>query len=136
MEVGHQHVAGAEAVARRDEDGGVAVEGLDHAVLGGRAFQQAKRGGADADDAAAGGADGVQGGGGLGRDLAPLGVHLVVGGVIGLDRQEGAGADVQGHGVGGDAARANGVQQSGGEVQTRRRGGDRAVIGRKDRLIV
>ena len=46
-------------------------------------------------DAAAGGAHRVEAVGGGGVDPAPFGVHPVVVGVVGLDRQEGARADVE-----------------------------------------
>ena len=85
-----------EPVAGRDEDRGFAGERPDRAVLGRRRLQQPQRRGADGDDAPAGGARAIEGGGRLGGDLAPLGVHAVFGDVLGLDRQEGAGADVQG----------------------------------------
>ena len=65
------------------------------AVLVGRAFEQAQAGGADRDDPPAGRAHGVQPVGGGGVDPAPFGVHHMVGGVVGLDRQEGARADME-----------------------------------------
>ena len=45
------------------------------------------------------GARAIEGVGGLGGNLAPLGVHAVIGRVLRLDRQERAGADVQRHEV-------------------------------------
>ena len=42
--------------------------------------------------------------GGLGVDIAPFGMHRVVLGVVGLDRQERAGADMQRHEMPFDAA--------------------------------
>ena len=53
----------------------------------------------------------LSGGGGIGGDLAPFGVHAVLGGVVGLDGQEGAGADVQRDEMAGDAPRVQGLQQ-------------------------
>ena len=75
-------------------------------VLVGGAFEQAQRGGADRDDPAAGGARGVEPGRGRGVDPAPFGVHDVVVGVVGLDRQEGAGADMEGQRLVADPALA------------------------------
>ena len=42
VEVGHQQIDGLEAIARRDEDVGLAGEWPDRAVLGRRCFQQAE----------------------------------------------------------------------------------------------
>ena len=64
----------------------------------------ARRGRADGDDPPAARARRVERGGGRGVDRAPFGVHLVVAGVFDLDRQEGAGADMQGDAVQRDAA--------------------------------
>src|SRR3546814_4380449 len=60
------------------------------------AFQQAQRGGADGDDPAAGGTGRLHRLDGGGADLAPFGMHPVILDPVDLDRQEGAGADVQG----------------------------------------
>ena len=73
--------------------------GLHQTGLVGGAFEQAERGGADRDDAAARRPRGVEAVGGGGVDPAPFGVHHVVGRVVGLDREEGAGADVEGEGL-------------------------------------
>ena len=105
MEIGHQHVDGPEAVAGRDEDVGRAGPAAQRAVLARGALEQPQRGRADRDDAAA-------------ARLAPrsarrpspaltdaaLGMHLVVGGVVGLDRQERPCPDMQRHEVALDAA--------------------------------
>ena len=98
-------------------------------------LQQPQGRGADGDDAAAGGARGVEGRGGLGGDLAPLGVHAVLGGVVGLDGQEGAGADVQRDEVAGDAARVERRQQRRREVQAGRRRGHGALAAGVDGLV-
>ena len=94
MEISEEPVDGAEAVARGDEDVGVSFERADDLVLTRGAFEEAKRGCADGDDAPAAGACGVEALGGGGIDAAPLAVDLMLGGVLGLHRQEGAGADV------------------------------------------
>ena len=65
-------------------------------VLARGAFEQAQRGGADRDQPPARRARGVEPIRGRGVDPAPFGVHDVVGGVVRLDRQEGAGADMEG----------------------------------------
>ena len=61
----------------------------------GRALEQPQRCRADGNDAAAGAPRGVQRIGSLCGDDAPLRVHLVIGRVVGLDRQECAGTDMQ-----------------------------------------
>ncbi len=53
MEIGQQHVDGAKTIARRDEDRRLALEGAKLAVFAGGAFKQARRRGADRDDAPA-----------------------------------------------------------------------------------
>ena len=53
MEVGDQSVDRFEAVARRDEYRGIALERPDRALVIGRAFEQAQAGRADGDDPAA-----------------------------------------------------------------------------------
>ena len=63
-------------------------------------------------------------------------MHLVVGGIVGLDRQEGAGPDVQGYGMGRDAFRLERRHQRRGEMQARGRGGDRAVPFGEQGLVV
>jgi hypothetical protein len=78
VEIGHQQVDGFEAVAGRDEERGVAGERPDRALLPDRRLQQAQGRGADRDDAPAGGARGVEGGGRIGGDLAPLDTLLTV----------------------------------------------------------
>ena len=74
---------------------GLAGEGPDRPILRRRVSSRRSDGRADRNDAAAGGARRVEGVGGFGGDLAPFGVHAVLGRVLGLHRQEGAGADVQ-----------------------------------------
>ena len=86
----------------------------------GGGLQQAQRRGADGDDAPAARAHGVERRRRLGGNLAALEVHLVVGGVVGLHRQERAGADVQRHEVARDAARIQRRHQLRREVQARR----------------
>jgi len=136
VEVGEQQVDGAKAVARQDVDAGLAGEGLNRAVGGGRSFEQAERRGADRDDAPAGRAGGVDGPGRCLRQLAGLQVHPVVARVLDLDRQEGAGADVEGERDAVDAARRERVQQAGREVETSGGGGDRAGPARENGLVV
>ena len=136
VEIGHQHIDSAEAVTRGDEDGGIALERLYLALRRGGAFEQPQTGCADADDAAAGGVDGIQGRGGIGGDHAPFGVHPVVGRVVGLDRQEGAGPDMQGQGMGRDATGLQGLHQGRGEMQASRGCRDRPVQLREHGLVV
>ncbi len=95
MEIGQHHVDGAEAVARRDEDGGLAGEGANDAVFAGGAFQQPQRGRAGGDDAAARAPRRVERIRRFRAHRAPFRMHDMAFGIVGLDRQEGAGADVQ-----------------------------------------
>ena len=95
VEIGHQAVDGLEPIAGGDEDRGIAVERLDDAVFVRRAFEQAQRGGADRDDPSARRAHGVESLGGVGVDPAPFGVHDMVVGIVGLDRQERPCPDMQ-----------------------------------------
>ncbi len=60
----------------------------------------------------------------------------MVGGVVRLDRQEGARPDVKGDRVGRDAPGADGFQQFRREMQARRGGGDRAIVQGIDGLVV
>ena len=69
-------------------------------------------------------------------DRADFGMHAWSLGILGLDRQEGAGADMQGDGDPRDAARLQGRQQRGREMETGGRRGHGAVPGREDRLVV
>ena len=119
MEIGQHQVDRAEFVAGRDEDRGFAGEGPQFAILAGGAFQQPQRGRADRDDPPAFGARRIERIGHLGRHRAEFGMHLVAFGVVRLDRQERAGADVQRHLVQGDAARLQPRQQSVREMQAR-----------------
>ena len=95
VEIRHQGVHAFESVTRVDEDVGPAGLGVHGAVLVGKALHSAAGGGADADNAAAG----LLRLGDYPRRLlrhdAELGVHLVLLDVLGLDRAEGAEADVQ-----------------------------------------
>ena len=60
----------------------------------------------------------------------------MVGGVVRLDRQEGASTDVKRHGIEPDAAIANLPKQQLREMEPRRRRRHRAVLARKKRLVV
>ena len=106
------------------------------AVLAGGTFQQPQRGRADRDDPPALGARGIERRGGLSGNRAEFGVHLVAFGVVGLHRQERAGADMQRHFVQADPARREPRQQRFGEMQSRGRRRHRALMLRKNRLVV
>ena len=69
-------------------------------------------------------------------DDAVLGMHPVIGRVVGLHRQERAGADMQRHGVHADAARLQPRHQIVGEMQSGGRRRDRAFVVREQRLVV
>ena len=107
MEIGQQQVDRAKAIAGRDEDRGLAGKRLRSAVFAPAALSSSRsevvptatmrppfaRAALSAAAVAA-------------RDAAPFGMHLVSAGVVGLDRQEGAGADMQRDLVQADAALA------------------------------
>ena len=63
-------------------------------------------------------------------------MHDMVVRVLGLDRQEGAGADMEGQGLVADAGRGERGHQRGREMQRRGRRRDRAFLAREHRLIV
>ena len=111
VEIGHQHIDGPEAIAGRDEDVGLARERR-RAMPSAPAALSSSR--SDVVPTATmrppARARGIERRGRLGGDLAPFGVHAVLGRVVGLHRQEGAGADVQRHEVPGDAARLQRAQ--------------------------
>ena len=102
----------------------------------GGAFEQAQRGRADRDDPAAGGAGGVEPLGRLGRDPAPFGVHDMVVGVVGLDRQEGAGADMEGQDFVADAGFGERRHQGRREMERGGRRRDRPFLAREHGLII
>ncbi len=123
-------------VAGGDEQPGVARPGCHGAVGPGARFEGAQDGGADGDDPAATGAGGGDGGGGGLGHLAPFGVHEVARGVLGLDRGEGAGADMERDEAAPDPGRIQAGEQFLGQVQ---RGGgcrDRTVAAGEHGLVV
>ncbi len=136
VEVGQQQVGAAEPVAGRDEDVGLALERMEPAVGVDGALQQAQAGGADGDDAPARRPRGVDPLGRRGADLAPFAMHAVVLDPLGLDRQEGAGADVEGQEHAADAGVLQRPEQAFGEVEPGGRRGDRARPLGVDGLVV
>jgi len=138
MEIGDEAVEDAEAARRVEEDAGAAGFDGRQGREGGRrfgigdiapsgaveaagdGFEDPCGGGPDGDDAASlgfGVVDGLGGGCGEGE---PFLVHAVVGDVVALDREEGAGADVEGEvgslnpGVGELLEEFRGEMESGG----------------------
>ncbi len=136
VEIGHKPVRDVEAEPRPDEDPGHAAKRRDGAGGGGRAFDQAQRRGAHRDHAPAPGARGGDGGGGLGRHLAPFLVHPVILDPVGLDRQEGARAHMQRHMHPPDPARRERVQKRRIEMERGRGRRHRARGAGPDGLIV
>jgi hypothetical protein len=63
-------------------------------------------------------------------------MHLVVGGIVRLDRQEGAGADMQGKGLAGDPRRLDLRDQSRREVERGGRSRHCALLSREHGLVV
>ena len=137
VEVGQQPRGGAEPVAGGDEDRGLAGEG--RSVPSSSAALSSSRSAVvpTATIRPPAAARGVQ----RARPWRPrprrLGVHAVVGDVLGLHRQEGAGADVQRHEMPARrrAPRASAISAA-REVQARRRRGDRAVLAGVDGLVI
>jgi glutamate dehydrogenase/leucine dehydrogenase len=126
VEIGHQRIGHPETIARIDEDFGNPAEGL-HAPVRIAADSISRSAvvptGITRPPAARVAVDGR---GGVGRDLAPFAMHLVGGDVLDLDRQEGAGADMQR-----DMGKAHALvgqprQQIGVEMQAGGGGGDGA----------
>ena len=97
MEICDQRVHRLEAVAGIDEDIRPAGALGEAAVLGCKGFDRAAGGGSDADDPSALPPGAVEQIGGLLREHAELRMHLMVRDLLGLDRAEGAEADVEGH---------------------------------------
>ena len=136
MEIGHQRVDGPEAVARRDEDAGRAGPCGKPSVL--RAALSSSR--SDVVPTATtrlprARAAFTRRGRRVG-DLAGFGMHLVVGGVVGLDRQKGSRPDMQRHEMPLDALGVERREQLRREVQPGRRRRDGALVAGKDRLVV
>ena len=100
------------------------------------AFQQAQRGCARRDDPTACRACSIERGGSFGIDLAPFGVHHVVGGVVCLDRQEGASPHVQRQRVARDPCLIERGEQVWREMQRCGGGRHRAILVGKDRLVI
>ena len=136
MEIGQEQVDRAEAVARQDEEPGLAVEFADPAALVGGAFEEAQARRSDRDDAAAAGAGGVDPGGRLGTDHPAFGMHPMPARVLGLDRQERAGPDMQRHRRPLGAARGDRRHQRGREMQPRGRRGNGALGAGEHRLVI
>ena len=136
MEVRHQSIDRAEAVARRDEDVGRPREGADRAVRPGRALQEPQGCGAHRDDPVAPRPHGVEPLGGGGVEETDLGMHPVGIGVVRLDGQEGAGPDMQRDVKPLDPRPVDPLEQRVGKVQPGRGSGDRAGLAGVDGLIV
>lgn len=104
--------------------------------LSSAALEEAERGGADRDDAAPRRARGAET---LGRrfvEKSGLGVHDVLLGVLDLDGEESAGADMKRERQPFDSPRRERLEQRRREVQPRRGRGDRAFLRGEDRLVV
>ena len=123
------------AGAANDEEPRFSGKRLNLAVLTGRRFQKPQRGRADSHQAPAGDARRVERSGGVGGYLAPLRVHAMLGRVLGFDRQERAGTDMQRDEMARDAARIERREQALGKMQARRRRGDRTLTAGINRLV-
>ena len=98
MKIGEQQVYGAETGTRRDENIGLAREGMDLALMVGGSLKQPQRGGAHRHHAPARLPRSVDGPRRSFTDLAGFGMHRVVVHVLGLHRQESARPHMQGEG--------------------------------------
>src|SRR5208337_2456850 len=136
MEIGQKGVDRAEAVARRNEDRGLAGERPNAAALVRRGLDKAGGGRAYADDAPAALARGVQRPRRRLIDRARFSMHPMVARVLGLDGQERSSADVQRHAKEPHAPRRNPLDQRGSEMESRGRRRDSARLGREHRLVV
>ncbi len=114
-------------ITGRDENIGRAHFGAQAPAFVSRRFQRAQRRGADGDQAPAFGLGAIDGVGRRLRNFAPFRVHYVGAGVLGLHRQERAGADMQCHVDALDARRIEPREQFVGEMQTRGGRGNSAV---------
>ena len=109
---------------------------MDRATFVRCAFEQAQAGGTDGDYSATSGAQSVKAVGGGGVYPAPFGVHLVVGSVVNLHRQESACPDVEGECLAGYSGPFERVQQFRGEVECSGGRGNGAVLAGEHRLVV
>ena len=99
-------------------------------------FEEAQAGRAEGDDAAAGAPGRGDALGGRGRKDAPFAVHMMLARVVGLDRQKGAGADMQGQAREADAASRQCLDQRRGEMQAGGGRGDGTLGAGEDRLVI
>jgi len=97
VKIRQQQVDDFELITGRNKNIGFAGEGLNDPRRGSRAFEQTKRGGANSNHPPARRASRVDFVDGFLRERSPLGVHLVVFGMIHFHGQKGSGADVQRH---------------------------------------
>ena len=136
MEIGDKAVDDAEPVARRDEDVGVASEGMHPSRLVGGAFQQAERGRADSDEPPARGPYPIQTVSSGGIDPPPLAVHDMVLRVFGFDWKKGSSADVKRERFVRNTRRLDRVHHSVRKVKGRRWRGDGALFAREHGLVI
>ena len=136
MEVGDQSVQYLKLVARIDKDVGVALLLVQRqALFGAQRLEGAAAGGAHRDDPLAVCLSLVDQVRRLLRQIVVLGVHLVLGDLVLLNRTEGAKANVQRHRRDVDPLCADLVQQFVGEVQPRGRCSGRTQLVGIDGLI-
>ena len=136
VKVGEQTIDDAEAIAGCDEEPGFAASRAKTSVLGGASLQRPHHGGADGDHAAApitGARDRLDR---VPGQVVTFGMHSMIVGIVGADREEGPGADMQGDERMGDAALLEPRHQRVGEMQRRGRRGHGTVMPREPRLIV
>lgn len=101
----------------------------------GDGFEDPGGGGADGDDPAALGLGEIDGGGGFCGEGEAFLVHAMVGDVIALDGEEGAGADVEGQVGGLDSGIGESLEEFGGEMESGGGGGDGSGLAGVNGLI-
>src|SRR5215510_14834585 len=134
MEVRDEAIDDAKAIARRDEEIGLAAPGGDVAVARGR-LERSQARGPDRDHARPTLMRALDGGCGRRRELVSLAVHAVVGEALRTHGLKGAGPDVQGEEGELDAVTPERSEQRLVEVQPGGRRGDRTGRARIDGLI-
>ena len=99
MEVGHQPIYEAEAIAGRDEEIGSAKERRKLASRVRGAFEEPKRRGTDRNDRSSPRLHSIQCIGNVSRDSTGLRMHNMAAGIGAADGEEGARADMERHEV-------------------------------------
>ncbi len=136
MEISHQQIDRPELIARCDENIGRARPWANDAIFTGSALDQAQRCCADTDYPATSGMNGIQRIGSFLRNVTNLGMHLMVRGVVGFDRQKRARPHMQRYEMFFDATIADFLEQIGCEMQPGSRCCNSPFLTRINSLII